>query len=369
MRKPAYFVVSALGMALLAGCQPGAGGVTGGAAARRLTPPTTAPATPAAAPAPPAAAPVGATNTSHGLMPTINNSLIPVPGSAYSGPRQRAETYPVKPGDGTGAFRISANYSHFSYDDPIVFPGQPGKSHLHVFFGNSATNAYSTTMLNGAPSNNDGGTLNRTAYWVPAVIDTATGAPIQPSLMQVYYKTGYNGVRPQDVQPFPAGLKMIAGDATRTTVEPGPEYSHIINWECNNGDGGDFDHLPTTCETGTWLVMEVKFPQCWDGKNLDSADHKSHMAYPSDDGAGCPADHPVAVPEITQRAIYTVPASGTSTWRLSSDNYSGGPAGYSGHADWFNGWDQTTMETWVKDCDNAAVDCSMDLLGNGQMLY
>jgi hypothetical protein len=37
-------------------------------------------------------------------------------------------------------------------DDPIVFPGQPGASHMHDFFGNETTNAYSTqsSMLAGA---------------------------------------------------------------------------------------------------------------------------------------------------------------------------------------------------------------------------
>ena len=36
-------------------------------------------------------------------------------------------------------------------DDPIVFPGQPGASHLHDFFGNTGANASSTfeTMLAG----------------------------------------------------------------------------------------------------------------------------------------------------------------------------------------------------------------------------
>jgi Domain of unknown function (DUF1996) len=27
-------------------------------------------------------------------------------------------------------------FSHTSTDDPIVYPGQPGRSHAHTFFGN-----------------------------------------------------------------------------------------------------------------------------------------------------------------------------------------------------------------------------------------
>ena len=34
--------------------------------------------------------------------------------------------------------------SHRAPDDPIVYPKQPGASHLHDFFGNETTNAFST---------------------------------------------------------------------------------------------------------------------------------------------------------------------------------------------------------------------------------
>ncbi len=47
------------------------------------------------------------------------------------------------------------------------------------------------------------------------MIDTATGKPIAPKVLLIYYKTGYwpyfnDG---SVMQPFPKGLKMIAGDA------------------------------------------------------------------------------------------------------------------------------------------------------------
>jgi len=46
----------------------------------------------------------------------------------------------------------------------------------------------------------------------------------------------------------------------------------------------------------------ITFPSCWDGKNLDSPDHRSHMAY-SPGGAvlanaKCPATHPIRVPQL-----------------------------------------------------------------------
>src|SRR6266498_3077280 len=61
--------------------------------------------------------------------------------------------------------------SHELNDDPIVFPGQPGASHLHVFAGNRTTNAFSTPQSLAANSATTCGDqpLDASGYWVPAV--------------------------------------------------------------------------------------------------------------------------------------------------------------------------------------------------------
>src|SRR5438034_2889321 len=41
-------------------------------------------------------------------------------------------------------FVSGCRFSHRNTDDPIVFPGQPGKSHDHTFIGNDSTDAFST---------------------------------------------------------------------------------------------------------------------------------------------------------------------------------------------------------------------------------
>ena len=53
-----------------------------------------------------------------------------------------------------GAFRVPCAVSHFSFNDPIVHPGKPGASHLHMFFGNTGTDANSTvdSILNSGNS-------------------------------------------------------------------------------------------------------------------------------------------------------------------------------------------------------------------------
>ena len=348
------------------------------------TPPIGVPAAPATTAAAPATRPRPATTTTMGpmtpmtmaMMPVVDQAKIPGPTSrSWTQPFLVDQQYPFQPSDGTGAFRITTRYSNFGYADPIVYPGGVSP-HLHVFFGNKCITATTTDPTSCSSTTSDGGTLNKSGYWVPAMIDSS-GAPVTPGDMQVYYKTGYGGVKPATVKPFPAGLKMVAGSATRTAADAGVhDYDRIVNYACDNGNGAVFNHIPTHaeaqaggCTPGTWFVMSVQFPQCWDGVNLDAPDHKSHMAYPT--GAGCPADHPVALPEISERTLYTVPAGGLPDgWRLSSDNYAynGSNAGYSGHADWWNGWDAVTQQAWTSGCENVPRDCSMDLLGNGKQL-
>jgi hypothetical protein len=48
----------------------------------------------------------------------------------------------------------------------------------------------------------------------------------------------------------------------------------------------------------------------------------------------------------------------SARWRLASDSYDPSlPAGYSSHADWFNGWKPEFVESFVKGCDRPAKDC------------
>ena len=277
-----------------------------------------------------------------------------------------------------------------NFDDPLVFPGQVRATHLHAFYGNTGVNANSTnTSINGSGNSTcTGGTENRSAYWAPSMIDTATGRPVNQSAgttldrdnaLQVYYKTGYQGVATNTVRNFPAGLRMIAGDSRSTGPQQrmGTGQPLPVVYYCVLGTTGvtspEQASFPA-CAAGQILVMKIIFPQCWDGINLDSANHKSHMAYGTwgptsgQNGAGCPSTHPVPLPEITQNYRFRVPAGGMSTWRLTSDTYSG-PAGYSGHADWWNGWNAPTFQRVVTNCYTSGLDCHMNLLGDGQALY
>lgn len=85
---------------------------------------------------------------------------------------------------------------------------------------------------------------------------------------------------------------------------------------------------------------------CWDGRNLDSPDHKSHMAYAVRGGAVsmvCPASHPVPVPQLELDINYPDMTGGPG-WSLAS----GSPN--TAHADFVNSWDQAELERLVQEC-------------------
>jgi Domain of unknown function (DUF1996) len=305
---------------------------------------------------------VGTAGMDMNLMPYVDKSKLPIANEGVGVREIRWTSERPAPYE-IGAFRTSCQFSHMNFDDPIVFPGQPGKAHLHAYFGNTQVNAYTTTDSIHTTGNSTcrGGIVNRSAYWVPAVLDPS-GAPVKPHSAQIYYKTGYEGVRPGSVRVFPRGLRMIAGDAK----SKGPEQERAY-WSCETY-GGHPRAIPD-CQAGDRVVMMVQFPQCWNGVDLDSADHKSHMSYPA--SGGCPATHPVAIPEITFNIYYDVPpGTRSSDWRLSSDMYDPSlPGGYSAHGDWFEGWDRMVAATFVKYCDQGSNDCHSHLLGDGRALF
>jgi hypothetical protein len=364
---------------LFAGCGGGGGGSSKPAV--RQSAPTAAPvvvapplpATPVTTPVvitvPPPTAPVITPPVTD--MPSTPTGVVALTSGFSAGTseyrvRPTTEVAPVRD---IGAFRTVCLPTHMNNDDPIVFPGQPGRAHLHTFFGNTGTNAYSTTtsLLNTGNSSCRGGISNRTAYWVSSMVDTRTNVAVMPQESHFYYKTGYRGVRSADIRAFPVGLRMIAGDPRNTSSSyVGGSWRFLCH---NNNTEATRGPNIQNCAVGDKLVQEVYFPACWDGVNLDSPDHKSHMAYPRADGGGCPSSHPVPMPEITVNIYYLITEPNQAThWRLSSDNYSG-PAGYSSHADWWNGWVQSDLESWVRNCINTSRDCHSSLYGDGREIY
>lgn len=232
-----------------------------------------------------------------------------------------AEAHHIREGD--VRFKVTCEFSHSNHDDPIVHPHQPNAAHLHDYTGNRQTDAHTTTyddLLAGTTTCNDRDDL--AAYWVPALY--ADGVKVDPTRMTGYYR---RGDKHGDIQPYPDGLKIITDGGT---------------WQCGGSITG-----PEGCRDD--LKLRYDFPDCWDGKNLDSADHRSHMtnSRPRGDANQCPRRHPVPVPRLSLYVNY--PADPDAVY-----SFTGGVAP---HADFFNGWVRARLVERIDTCLNELQRC------------
>lgn len=277
----------------------------------------------------------------------------------------------ASPGDADSVFwQMLCPVDHFGPNDPIVFPDEPGRSHMHSFYGNTSTNAGSTAAsLMAVPSScgRNMATSDHSAYWIPSLYKknadgsfTLVKDPNQ--LIFVYYRRP-GGSRGPKVQPFPPGLAMVAGNARATS----PQSLGVVDFDCGGG-GQEYTSIPQ-CPNGssTSLHGDIEFPSCWDGTQLDSPDHMSNMAYANPDTGACPADHPVSLPEVDLSIDYNV-AGGAQQYELSSQLSSPSHSRYTMHGDFFAAWDPQVQNALVAACLNAGQACLNTYRDGGNLI-
>jgi len=246
-----------------------------------------------------------------------------------------------------GIFVADCAFSHRAADDPIVFHDMPRWSHSHDFFGNGSTDASSTLRSLRRSAGNCLPAADRSAYWAPTLY--RQGRPLKAVQFQAYYQDFFRYGR---VLPFPPGLRMVAGRPTGRASGRG-----VVRWTCRD-DHGQGAAKPPSCES-TFVTLRVTFPDCWDGRRLDSPDHRSHMAYNRKGGMEwgpqrCPASHPIVVPQLQLNVVY--PLHDGEGVTLASGSIP------TAHADFFNGWKPSVFRHRVDDILNGGKACD-DLLG------
>lgn len=301
------------------------------------------------------------------LVPTGGTGVLPQSGAA----------------ERVGAFRFMCNGGQIIRDDPIVWPNQPGKSHLHQFFGNLGANAYSTygslrTTGDSTCVNN----LIRSAYWQPAMLD-GRGNVVVLDYVSVYYK------REPENDPacrttadrcvaMPAGMRFVFGyDMVTGKPSTGAMFYKCVDNRNEYGVFRDLTSVAAVCKPGMWISVTIASPTCWNEKQLDSKNHRDHVAYADFGDTGvlrCPATHRAKLPQFSLQAFYRIEATDNpSLWSLSSDDMTGmgmGKAkpGTTFHADFFEAEDEPMKSIWIKHCINLMLSCNAGDLGNGQQL-
>jgi len=157
---------------------------------------------------------------------------------------------------------------------------------------------------------------------------------------------------------------MVAGNPTRRTFDGSPA-DYAISYACLAAEPNpETNYLPTDkkfCVNG--LRAQLFFPFCWDGKNIDSPDHKSHMAYTTSYNNGnCPDSHPVRIPGIFFEAFYSVSQFPHGTGTQPFAWACGDKTGYGFHGDFISGWDPVVMQAAI---DNPLCDSSNPNMDDG----
>jgi hypothetical protein len=254
---------------------------------------------------------------------------------ASGAPAARADE--VRPERAPGSFRVECELVRQQRVDPIVSFGEPSH-HVHDLFGNTSLVSTSTRKSLLAGMTNCTAKGDRSGYWSPSLV-SPRGRLVEPERAVFYYRN--RPVEYRRTAPIPRGLRMVAGGSFPDAY-----------WTCTGDSDGAFaSRRPTIPDCGKdgKIKLHVLFPQCWDGKDLDSPDHRAHVAYGIDDEGSadgtdalrCPASHPVKIPQLDFRVLYDV--GDGSRYRLSDGHELP-------HADFLDAWVTKDIDQLVRRC-------------------
>ncbi|MDX2909409.1 DUF1996 domain-containing protein [Streptomyces griseiscabiei] len=296
------------------------------------------------------------------------------PNARDRGGRQNGST-----GSFTTACGVNAN-GLFNSDNVIVAPGvSNGAHHFHDYVGNQGNSAFASDEDLAAADTSCENQGDRSSYFWPVIrlqngtaeqdanspgggIEGNAGEIVTPKAVTMSFEGSPRG----DVTEMPRLLRIITGDAK--AFVNGPANANA-SWSCTGFEDRQLKDKYPLCPAGSDVVRTFEFQSCWDGRNIDSANHRTHVAFAAADG-GCAAGFK-AIPQLVQRIVYDVDApslqdGGRTTPLFAVDSF---PEQLhkpvTDHGDFINVFDEDLMRAMV-DCINDGRECDAADIGGDQ---
>ncbi|MFJ5775311.1 DUF1996 domain-containing protein [Streptomyces sp. NPDC093094] len=287
-------------------------------------------------------------------------------------------------GDGasTGTFTSSCGVNAeglFNSDNVIVAPGVTnGAHHFHDYIGNQANDAFASDDDLAAAGTSCVDQGDKSSYYWPVVrlqngtqeqdaqspgggIEGNAGEIVTPKEVTLTFVGSQSG----EVTAMPRLMRIITGDAKAFVNGPGNANA---SWSCTGFEDRQLKDKYPLCPSGSDVVRTFKFQSCWDGRNIDSANHRTHVAF-ADGSGNCPGGFQ-AIPQLVQRIVYDVDApslddGGRTTPLFAVDSF---PEQLhkpvTDHGDFINVFDEGLMGEMV-DCINSGRQCGAGGGDNG----
>ncbi len=259
----------------------------------------------------------------------------------------------------------------FNSDNVIVAPGvSNGAHHFHDYVGNQSNNAFASDEDLAAAQTTCVDQGDKSSYFWPVLrlqngtqeqdagspgggIEGNAGEIVTPEQVTMTFVGSPSG----EVVAMPRVLRIITGDAK--AFVNGTANANA-SWSCTGFEDRQLKDKYPLCPQGSDVVRTFRFQSCWDGTNIDSANHRTHVAF-ADAAGNCPAGFR-AIPQLVQRIVYDVDApslrdGGRTIPLFAVDSF---PEQLhkpvTDHGDFINVFDENLMREMV-DCINAGRQC------------